>query len=239
MKRVILVGHGKMGRMLETLIEASGDMALVGVVDVSLFQTPDDVPGAADVLIDFSYPGNLDATLAYGRRTGCPLVIGTTGLDDAQQAAIRAASADTAVLYAANFSAGVAALRLAAAYLRSMLPDFDVEIIEAHHNQKVDAPSGTAKLLLKALDPSDECRKVYGRSGACGKRGREIGVHAVRGGTVAGVHSVCYFGEDETLELRHSAQSRQVFAVGALRAARFLMERPAGLYEFDEVLKGG
>ena len=113
---------------------------------------------------------------------------------------------------------------------------FDIEIVETHHNQKADAPSGTAKMLLKAADPDNEFEHVYGREGITGKRGREIGIHAVRGGTVAGEHSVFFFGEDETLELRHSAASRRIFAAGAVRAAYFVSGRSAGLYDIDDVI---
>ena len=113
---------------------------------------------------------------------------------------------------------------------------FDIEITETHHNQKVDAPSGTAKMLLKAVDPDDSFDHVYGREGITGARGREIGIHALRGGTVAGEHSVFFFGQDETLEFRHSAASRRIFAAGAIRAARFVADKPAGLYNMDDVL---
>ena len=116
---------------------------------------------------------------------------------------------------------------------------FDIEIVEKHHNQKVDAPSGTAKMLLRAVDPRGDCALRYGREGMVGARGREIGVHSLRGGTVAGEHSVRFFGEQEELELRHRADSRRIFAAGAVKAARFVWQRPAGLYDMDDVLFGG
>ena len=108
--------------------------------------------------------------------------------------------------------------------------------METHHNQKVDAPSGTAKMLLKAVDPDDSFDHVYGREGVPGARGHEIGIHALRGGTVAGEHSVFFFGVDETLEFKHTAASRRIFAAGAMRAARFVVGQPAGLYNMDDVL---
>ena len=118
----------------------------------------------------------------------------------------------------------------------ALVDAFDVEITEAHHNQKADAPSGTAKMLLNAVDPEGNYDHVFGREGITGARGHEIGVHALRGGTVAGEHSVFFFGPDETLEFRHSAASRRIFAVGAMRAARFVIGQPNGLYSMDDVL---
>ena len=119
-------------------------------------------------------------------------------------------------------------------------PDFDIEIVETHHNQKADAPSGTAKLLLEAIDPRHELTPVYGREGLCGKRSRnEVGVHALRGGTVAGQHTVHFFGADEALELTHTATSRQIFVNGALHMARKLQNYPKGRYDLQEILFGG
>ena len=118
-----------------------------------------------------------------------------------------------------------------------MLADWDKEIVELHHNQKVDAPSGTAKLLLQALDPDGEALVVHGREGLCGKRKKEeIGVVSLRGGTVAGEHTVSFFGEDEILEITHKASSRKIFAAGALRAAEALSPKPAGWYSLEELL---
>ena len=125
------------------------------------------------------------------------------------------------------------AVGMAAKQLRD---SFDIEITETHHNQKADAPSGTAKMLLKAVDPDDSFDHVYGREGIPGARGHEIGIHALRGGTVAGEHSVFFFGQDETLEFKHTATSRRIFAAGAIRAARYVLSMPAGLYNMDDVL---
>ncbi len=235
---IILCGYGRMGVMLEGLIVPRQDMEILGVVHPGLYDSAMDVPGKADVIIDFSYPGNLDGILARAKRDGCAVVLGTTGLSEEQALAIRAASAEVPVVHASNFSLGVAVLRRAAAMAASILKDsgFDIEIVEAHHNQKVDAPSGTAKALLKAVDPEGEFAVVPGRDGIVGKRGREIGVHALRGGNVAGEHSVFFFGEDETLEFRHSAASRKIFAVGALKAAQFAAGREPGLYGIDDIL---
>ena len=142
-------------------------------------------------------------------------------------------------MWSANYSLGVAVLRRLAAEAAKALPSFDVEIVETHHNQKVDAPSGTAKLLLAAVDPSGEARVAYGREGMVGVRPeREIGMHSLRGGSVSGTHELHFFGTDEELCLTHRATSRQIFVSGAIAAARRLLTRPAGYYSFDELMLG-
>ena len=144
------------------------------------------------------------------------------------------------VLYSANYSLGVAVFR----YLLEQIPEeikagFDIEILEKHHNKKVDAPSGTAKMLLAAVDPEHTKKVVSGRDGICGARtSEEIGVMALRGGTVAGEHTVYFFGQDETLEITHRAASRRIFAAGAVHAAEALAGRDKGWYQLDEILFG-
>ena len=169
-----------------------------------------------------------------------PLVIGTTGLNAEQEAMIREAAQKLPIVWANNFSTGVTVLtRLARQAALVLGDDFDIEITETHHRMKADAPSGTAKALLKAVDPKGQHEVVHGREGRPGARGHEIGMHALRGGTVAGEHSVFFFGSMEELELRHRADSRQIFAQGALRAARFAAEAAPGLYDMEDVLFGG
>jgi 4-hydroxy-tetrahydrodipicolinate reductase len=238
MTRVILIGHGRMGRLIEDTMRREGDFEILGVVDAGLFERPEDVPGRADVAVDFSYPGNLEKVLAFGASRGCPLVLGTTGYDAAQLDKIREASERTAIVHSSNYSTGVAVLVKALKLVAPMLMDlFDVEIVETHHNKKADAPSGTAKLLVDAIDPGKMYHRVYGREGQTGARGREIGIHAVRGGTVAGEHRVIFYGDDEVIELSHSAASRQIFANGAVRAARFAVGKGPGLYTMEDVLE--
>ena len=236
--KLILVGYGKMGRMIEELLRERGDAQILGAVHPGLFESAWNVPGAPDALIDFSYPGNLEDTLGRAVDARAAAVIGTTGLSAAQHAAIAEAARSIPVVHAANFSLGVAVLRRALAQVAPLLLEcgFDAEIVETHHNQKADAPSGTARALLRAIDPQDAYAHVYGREGLTGARGREIGVHAVRGGTVAGEHSALFFGQDETLEFRHSAASRRIFAAGAVRALEFALGRAPGLYGIDDVL---
>ena len=234
---IAVIGNGKMGRMIDEVCAKARDLHVAGFVGPGACASLDEIPDV-DVAIDFSYPGNLQPLLESAVKRRLPLVIGTTGLDGAQGEAIRAAGAQIPIVWANNFSVGVTVLcrltRLAAQSLAGM----DVEIVEAHHNQKEDAPSGTAKALLSCVDPSGEREVVHGREGRVGKRGGEIGMHALRGGTVAGEHSVHFFGEMEELELRHRADSREIFACGALRAAAFALEAKPGVYDMEDVLFG-
>ena len=166
---VILCGYGRMGLMIEQIALQSEDMEIIGVVHPGLYDSPLDVPGHADVIIDFSYPGNLDGILARARRDCSAVVIGTTGFTEEQLAQIREASKTLRVMHSSNYSVGVAVLKRAVAMVAPALKDsFDIEIVETHHNQKVDAPSGTAKMLLKAVDPDDGFDHVYGREGCPG-----------------------------------------------------------------------
>ena len=237
--RVGLVGNGKMGRMIDALCAQTEDWQVAGFVGPGAFDALDEM-GDLDVAIDFSYPGNLSMLLDTAVRRRLPLVIGTTGLTAQQGEAIRAASAQAPIVWANNFSTGVTVLRrLARQAAEALGGEFDIEIVETHHNQKEDAPSGTAKMLLRAVDPAGELPVRYGREGRPGPRGREIGMHSLRGGTVAGEHSVFFFGQLEELELRHRADSREIFARGALQAAAFAAAAKPGLYDMEDVLFGG
>lgn len=199
-------------------------------------------PTASDVLIDFTNPDGCAANARWCADAGAALVSGTTGLEPHHHDALRSAAARVPVLWAPNMSVGVHVLvglvRQAAATLGV---DWDIEIVEAHHRQKADAPSGTAKALLQAAangrgqSPADVA--VYGRQGITGARSRgEIGVHAVRMGGVVGEHDVCFATPTERITLAHRAESRDVFAAGALRAARWIAGRPPALYAMPDVL---
>jgi len=238
--KLLLIGHGRMGRLIEQTALAAGDQ-LAGVIDVGNLTELDTLGRVGDVAIDFSAPAALPAVAAYVRRTGTPLLSGVTGYTDADLAVFDALGRHAAVLHSANYSLGIAVFRRVLGEMGAVLrPDFDVELVEAHHKGKVDAPSGTAKLLLEALDSRHELRPVYGREGLCGQRApEEVGVHALRGGTEAGTHSVYFFGPDESLEITHRAASRQIFVNGALHAARKLYRMPRGRYALDDILFGG
>lgn len=237
--RYILIGRGKMGKLIRETATAAGDeiQAAFGHDDLDRLGQ---LGKAADVIIDFSRPEALPEIAAYVRRTGTPLLSGTTGYSPRDLELLRSLGTAAPVLWSANFSLGVAVLYRALQTVSGVLkPDFDIEITETHHNQKADAPSGTAKLLVEALDPQHALRPVYGREGNCGKRSREeIGIHALRGGTVAGTHTVHFFGPDEELEFTHRAASRQIFVNGALHMARLLPGKPCGVYDLQKILFG-
>ncbi len=233
--KLFLSGYGRMGHMVEALALERG-WEIVGRADVTCPEVYETAP-RADVCIDFSGVGALPALAAYVRRTNTPLLSGTTGFTDPDFAVLQELSTLVPVIWTANYSTGIAVLKRMVREFAPVLRDWDKELVELHHNQKVDAPSGTAKQLLQELDPEGRATPVYGRQGLCGKRKpEEIGVFSLRGGTVAGEHSVLFFGEDESLELTHKAQSRKVFAAGALRAAQALAEKPAGYYTLEELI---
>ena len=233
--KLFLSGYGRMGHMVEALALERG-WELVGRADVTCPEVYETAP-KADVCIDFSGVGALPLLAAYVRRTNTPLLSGTTGFTDPDFAVLQDLSTLVPVIWTANYSTGIAVLKRMVREFAPVLRDWDKELVELHHNQKVDAPSGTAKQLLQELDPEGRATPVYGRQGLCGKRKpEEIGVFSLRGGTVAGEHSVLFFGEDESLELTHKAQSRKVFAAGALRAAQALAEKPAGYYTLEELI---
>lgn len=235
---IVIGGNGRMGRLVREALLARG-FELVGSYDVDDIAELDEVAPAADVAVDFSAPAALPHVLAYARRTGAAVVSGATGYSADQLAELRALGETNRVIWSSNYSLGVAALRRATALVAEALAGWDVEIVETHHNQKVDAPSGTAKALLAAVDPTGERPVVDGRSGIVGARvPGEIGMHALRGGTVAGTHEVHFFGTDEEVCLTHRAASRQIFVAGAVTAAERLLARPAGFYDFDALMFG-
>ena len=236
---IALIGNGQMGRMIDTLCARDERLRVAGFVGPGACASLDEL-SPVDVAIDFSYPGNVEDMLGSAARRGIPLVIGTTGLSGEQEAAIRAASAQIPIVRALNFSTGMALMRrLARTAAEALGEEFDIEIVETHHNRKEDAPSGSAMALISAVDPEGRFAVVHGRQGRPGRRGREIGVHALRGGTVAGEHSVHFFGPMEEIEIRHRADSREIFARGALRAAAFATWAKPGLYSMEDVLFGG
>ena len=227
-----------MGKLIRETATAAGDEIQAAFGHDDLDQLGQ-LGKAADVVIDFSRPEALPEIAAYVRRTGTPLLSGTTGYSPRDLELLRSLGTAAPVLWSANFSLGVAVLYRALQTVSGVLkPDFDIEITETHHNQKADAPSGTAKLLVEALDPQHALRPVYGREGNCGKRSREeIGIHALRGGNVVGEHEVIFAGANEVVKLSHSAASREVFADGAIKAAAFMLGKKRGAYNMDDYIK--
>lgn len=226
-----------MGSLIAETARANGDEVAAALGRRDLDAIGDK---KADVVIDFSRPEALPEIASYIRHTGTPLLSGTTGFSPAEKTRLEELGQYAPVLWSANFSLGVAVLYRALRQISGVLqPDFDIEITETHHKQKADAPSGTARLLAEAVDPAHALTPVYGREGSCGRRGKsEIGIHALRGGTVAGTHTVHFFGVDEELEFIHRAASRQIFVNGALHMARLLPGRPNGVYDLQKILFG-
>lgn len=237
MNKLFLAGTGKMGQMIAGLAKEQG-IEVVGTADVNTVDALKSAAVQADAVIDFSHRDMLEPLAEFVKRNRLPLVCGTTGLEEHHRAILKELSCEAPVLYSANFSVGIAVLRRVAAQAAAALgEDFDIEIVETHHNQKVDAPSGTAKILLDAVNPNGEYTPVYGRQGMCGARTKkEIGVHALRGGTVAGEHVVRFFGKEEEIALSHRADSRRIFAAGALKTAQLLCGKAPGLYTLEDVL---
>ncbi len=252
MTRVIMHGcNGKMGQTISGLIAADEDIEIVAGVDARdegknpypVFKTVGECHVAADAIIDFSAAGAVDALLDYSVERQIPCVLCTTGLSEEQLAKVKEASGKVAILKSANMSLGInMLLELLKDAANILAPaGFDIEIVEKHHNQKVDAPSGTALALAdsinEALDGS--YRYVYDRSQVREKRtGQEIGISAVRGGTIVGDHDVIFAGADEVITFSHRAYSKAVFGKGAIQAAKFLAGKPAGLYDMSDVIKG-
>lgn len=237
--KLLLIGHGRMGRLIEQTALAGGD-SIGGIISAGNLSDLQTIGRVADAAIDFSAPAALPAVARYVQATGTALLSGVTGLSQAEMAVFDDLGRYAPVIHSANYSLGVAVFRRALEEVAGALEDFDIEIVETHHNRKADAPSGTAKLLLDAVDPHHRRTPVYGRHGVTGPREKkEIGMHALRGGTEAGTHTVSFFGPDEVFEITHRASSRQIFVNGALHAVRKLVQLPKGRYELQDLLFGG
>lgn len=249
MTQILLCGsEGKMGRAVKAAAQDS-DVCIAACVDPFLkgkecencFSSFSQIDKGYDCIIDFSHPSLTDDLLAYAKRTKTPAVICTTGLSDEQIAEIHKTSQDVAIFFSANMSLGVNLLLELCKKAAQILGDgFDIEIIEKHHNQKVDAPSGTALMLANGINEacSEKYNYVYDRQSVRKKREKtEIGIHAVRGGNIVGEHEVIFAGHDECISLKHAAASKEVFAVGAINAARFLKGKSAGMYSMKDMIK--
>lgn len=230
---------GAVGRIITEVIESDEHLAVAGRANRREFFEPD---VEADVIVDFSHPELLERVVHFAARRRIPLVTGTTALGDRLQREIHAAAERVAVCQAANFSVGVNLLaRLAAQATRALGEDFDIEILEAHHRRKLDAPSGTALWLGETVAAArgHELGDLAVHDRSQRRRPRksgEIGFQAIRGGDVAGEHTVYFLADGERLELSHRASDRRVFARGALLAARRIIDQPAGLIDFSDLV---
>ena len=232
--RIVIVGTGKMGTLIYHSARACGHEVVecVEKADAQAMRSLE-----CDAIIDFSHPDNIKGVCTYSKEKHCILVCGTTALREEDKEMLKETAKVCPVFYSANYSYGVALMTRLVEIMTPLLQDaFDMELIETHHNQKQDAPSGTAAMLLNAMDPENAYDHVYQRKGFVGKRGKEIGIHSVRGGTAAGEHTVMYLGDDETLKLTHTATSRQIFVNGALRALAFMEEKQPGFYTMNDLI---
>ncbi len=238
MKKAFVFGiSGKMGKMLsdsanEFGYAVTGGFDATAVDGIPTFTDVSDVNVPFDVIIDFSRPQTLTALIALADKARKPVVIATTGYNDSELMSIRLLSKRVPVLHSGNLSLGIAATKAAAKAAQAVLGDaFDVEIVEKHHNQKADSPSGTAIMLADALAPRDN--QVFARDGK--RRKNELGIASVRGGGVVGEHEIGFYGNDEIVTISHSARSRRLFAAGAFRAADFLLSAKPALYAMDDI----
>ena len=248
MIRAILCGaSGKMGGFVASAAENDSEISIVAGVDkvnsgekFPVFSSFSDINVDADIIIDFSNVALLDSMLDYALSQNIPLVIATTGYTEEQTGKIKKASEKIPIFFTFNMSVGVNLIAALAKKAASILGDgFDIEIIEQHHNQKINAPSGTAIMLANAVNSvfGDSLNYEYDRHSVRRKRPKnEIGIHSVRGGTIVGKHDVIFAGHDEVITISHEAQSKEVFAVGAVRAAKFLYGKKAGLYDMNSMM---
>lgn len=248
MTKIIIGGCcGRMGRFVADIVKNRKDCDIVAGIDIiddsslgfPVFQSYSEVNVVADVIIDFSNPALLSSTLEYAVNNKVALVLATTGLTEEQIADVENASKSIPVFFSYNYSMGVSLIcelsKIAAKVLGN---GFDVEIVEAHHNQKLDAPSGTAIMLGNAVkEELPDAYFEYDRHSKRQKRnGNEIGIHSIRGGTIVGEHSVMFAGNDEIVTISHSARSRAIFATGAVNAAVYLTDKENGIYNMSDLV---
>ncbi|MDE7398848.1 MAG: 4-hydroxy-tetrahydrodipicolinate reductase [Oscillospiraceae bacterium] len=250
MVKIAITGAcGHMGKVIAGLISERTDCMVCAGIDTageqygkfSVIKSVFDLPEKPDVIIDFSHPSALPDLLSYCNMNSVPLVIGTTGYSDEEKSKITAASAQIPIFFTFNMSLGINLLaELAKKAVQVLGRQFDIEIVEKHHNRKKDAPSGTAIMLADAINEElgNKNRLVYDRHSVRKPRDKdEIGMHSVRGGTIVGEHEIIFAGHDEVITLSHSAQSREVFAAGAVNAAVFLSGKSAGMYDMSNLIK--
>lgn len=248
MLKIILSGcSGKMGRVITDIVANDPECEIVAGVDpytasntdYPVYTSFENLP-TADVIIDFSNPAALDGMLEFANKFNMPTVICTTGYNDTQIEKINATAKNIPIFFSFNMSLGINLLVSLAKKATAILgDDYDIEIIEKHHNQKIDAPSGTAIMLANAINETMDGKMIYeyDRHSKREKRSKnEIGIHSVRGGTIVGEHEVIFAGDNEVVSLTHQAFSKNVFAFGAVKAAKFLKGKTAGIYDMNGLI---
>ena len=250
MVRIIMSGcNGHMGQVISGLVEKDADAEIVAGIDIvdnrdngyPVFTDIDACDVEADVIVDFSVAQAVDGVLAYALKRKMPLVLCTTGLSEKQLEDVKTASAQIPILRSANMSLGVNTVFKLAAAAAKILGEvgYDIEIVEKHHNKKMDAPSGTALAIADAINEAMDDRYTYklDRSSERARReANEIGIQAVRGGTIVGEHEVLFCGPDEVIEIKHTAYSKAIFGKGAIQAAQFLKGKKPGMYQMSDVI---
>ena len=249
MTNIVICGaNGKMGQTIYRCVRDRDDCKIIGGVDLNtekyadfpIYSSVSELPEKPDVIIDYSHPSCLSSLLEYCKTNGTPVVLATTGYSDEQISEIKKAASQIPVFFSWNMSLGINLLVELAKKATAILGDkFDIEIVEKHHNQKIDAPSGTALMIANAINETrnNEMNYVYDRHSQRKKReDNEIGIHSVRGGTIVGVHEVLFAGNDETITISHSAAPKTVFAEGSVNAAIFIKNKEAGLYDMNSII---
>ncbi len=251
MTNIILTGcGGRMGEAVSKLVETSTELKIVAGVDINassvaaassfpVYTSIFEFPERADVIVDFSHHSAITSLLDYAVKSATPIVVCTTGHTDDELALMKKASESVAVFHSGNMSIGINLLMALCKKASEILGDsFDVEIIEKHHNKKLDAPSGTALMLADTIkDTREQTEFVYERHSVRREREKsEIGIHSVRGGTIVGEHEVIFAGNNELISITHTAMSREIFASGAVRAAKFLADKCEGMYDMSDVI---
>lgn len=248
MVKIILNGcSGKMGRIVTDTVKNYDDVTICAGIDKNalssdypVFKDINNCNAKADVILDFSRPDALLGLLSYSEKNSIPVVLCTTGYDDKQIDMINSYSRKIGIFRSANMSIGINVINNILKKISPLLyENFDVEIVEKHHNQKVDAPSGTALMLGNTIKDSlsENTKFIYGREGIEKREHNEIGIHAIRGGSIVGEHEIIFAGQGETIEIKHTALSREVFAIGAIKACKFMYGKNQGLYSMDDVVK--
>ena len=249
MVKIAITGaNGKMGRVITRLISERTDCEVIAGIDINtessgsfpVVKSPFELPEKPDVIIDFSHPSALEDLLSYCTMNGVPVVVATTGYTDEQITKIKKTAEQIPVFFTFNMSLGINLLvELGKRAVNVLGGQFDIEIVEKHHNLKKDAPSGTALMIAEALNNElgNKMHYVYDRHNV--RKAREpdeIGLHAIRGGTIVGEHDIIFAGHDEVITLSHSAASKEVFAAGSINAAVFLSKKEKGLYDMSDLL---
>lgn len=229
--KIIIHGTGTMSSILKNVIEAEEDLEVSGFAD-------DLTNEKGDIIIDFSHFSRIPNMLNFAVNNNIPIVICTTGYDDKILSQIKEASSKIPILLSSNTSIGINLMNDLVSKMAENLNGFDIEIIETHHNKKVDSPSGTAKTLFNIINETFEnkMRLINGREGNHKRDKNEIGIHSIRGGSVVGEHRVIFYGDDEAIEIKHSAMSKKIFVYGAIKAAKFLIGKKPNLYGMKDVL---